>query len=107
MITRRRGRRCDTGFRGRLGGEPSWSPDGSSILTSRDRGLTDSDLLTLNLDGRVQIIDTLPILGRADWSPDGTQITYVSEGRVWVMAADGSDARPITERAEIENPTWG
>jgi Tol biopolymer transport system component len=88
-------------------GEPSWSPDGSSILTSRDRGLTDSDLLTLSLDGRVQIIDTLPILGRADWSPDGTQITYVSEGRVWVMAADGSDARPITERAEIENPTWG
>lgn len=79
----------------------------SSILTSRDRGLTDSDLLTLSLDGRVQIIDTLPILGRADWSPDGTQITYVSEGRVWVMAADGSDARPITERADIENPTWG
>lgn len=88
-------------------GEPSWSPDGSSILTSRDRGLTDSDLLTLSLDGRVQIIDTLPILGRADWSPDGTQDHVRVRGPVWVMAADGSDARPITERAEIENPTWG
>ena len=88
-------------------GEPSWSPDGSSILTSRDRGLTDADLLTIGLDGHVQVIDTLPILGRADWSPDGTHITYVSRGRVWVMAADGSGAHPITERAEIENPTWG
>jgi Tol biopolymer transport system component len=88
-------------------GEPSWSPDGSSVLTSLDRGRTDADLLTIGLDGDVQVIDTLPILGRADWSPDGTQITYVSNGRVWIVRSDGTGAHPITEQAEIENPTWG
>jgi Tol biopolymer transport system component len=89
-------------------GEPDWSPDGASILTSLDRGLIHADLLTVAPDGTdLRVIERLPTLGRAHWSPDGTQITYVSKGQVWVMRADGSGAHRITASAEIENPTWG
>jgi TolB protein len=91
------------------GGSPDWSPDGASILATLDRGLTDGDLLTTTPDGdEVSVIERLPVLGRASWSPDGHQITYVSKGQVWVMDADGSNARRITALdGNIENPTWG
>lgn len=90
-------------------GEPDWSPDGASILTSVDRGLSDGDLLTIAADGGgVHVIERLPILGRASWSPDGAHITYVSKGEVWVMDADGSNTQRITAPSgNVENPTWG
>jgi TolB protein len=91
------------------GGSPDWSPDGASILATLDRGLTAGDLLTTTPDGdEVLVIERLPVLGRASWSPDGTRITYVSKGQVWVIDADGSNAHRITALGgNVENPTWG
>jgi len=91
------------------GGSPDWSPDGASILATLDRGLTDGNLLTIAADGgEAHVIARLPVLGRASWSPDGAQITYVSEGQVWVMDADGSNPYRITALGgNVENPTWG
>lgn len=91
------------------GGTPDWSPDGASILATLDRGLTDGALLTIPADGgEARVIERLPVLGRASWSRDGAQVTYVSKGQVWVMDADGSNTHPVTALGgNVENPTWG
>jgi hypothetical protein len=42
-----------------------------------------------------------------DWSPDGTQIAYVSSGDVYVANADGSGVRPFAAGLRAENyPAW-
>jgi TolB protein len=48
-----------------------------------------------------------------DWSPDGTRIAFVpigEDGRIWAMAADGSDRRPLTSRSRTGlvsfSPDW-
>lgn len=46
--------------------------------------------------------------GFPDWSPDGRQIAFMRDGRTWVMAADGSAARPLAAGAgtwDIQ-PSW-
>jgi hypothetical protein len=42
-----------------------------------------------------------------DWSPDGTQIAYVSSGDIYVANADGSGVRPFAAGRRAENyPAW-
>ncbi len=83
------------------GWDPTWSPDGNSILFASD------------VDGGVQLyssevsgknlhrVSNLPaIRGRSDWSPDGQSIvTYSGESwhrEVYIMNADGSNARVLS-----------
>lgn len=41
------------------------------------------------------------------WSPDGRRFACIIEGDVWVMRADGTDARQITATIEEErDPSW-
>ena len=41
--------------------------------------------------------------GQPAWSPDGRRIAFVRQRRVWVMDADGSNPRVVTDG---ENPSW-
>jgi Tol biopolymer transport system component len=74
-----------------LQGHPSWSPDGSKIVTMGGA----VDLYTCNPDGsgRALLTTTGQSFGLADpaYSPDGTKILYVYGGQVyWVPAAGGT-----------------
>jgi Tol biopolymer transport system component len=72
----------------------SWSPDGAriafapwpqetpGIFSVRPDG---SDLLQLTTD-----LDVQPT-----WSPDGDEIAFVRDGRIWIMSADGRFSSPI------------
>jgi Tol biopolymer transport system component len=44
------------------------------------------------------------------WSPDGTRVAYTVRQRgrhdLWVMQADGSDARPLTDSGACRAPCW-
>ena len=42
------------------------------------------------------------------WSPDGTKILFTIDTQIWVMNADGSNQRQLTQTAGIESqaPSW-
>jgi dipeptidyl aminopeptidase/acylaminoacyl peptidase len=85
------------------------APDGAIIAYTRE------------VNGYLQIF-TLPV-GRAGleqrltatfadcyeprWSPDGKQLAFIRDHALWVMNADGSDARELIEHpAGIGDPIW-
>lgn len=85
---------------------PSWSPDGTKIVFEGDGGLFLITLKTKAVKPLTQGPDSAPA-----WSPDGTKIVFErdrsvldptnatgmdTEEDLWVMGADGSQARQLT-----------
>ena len=87
------------------------TPNGSQILFFADRGKTEhaeGDLYVVNDDGSGQRQLNPPgtthnFLDEAagSLSPDGRRAVFGVEGRIYVVDLDGSEALPITERADF------
>ena len=87
---------------------PAWSPDGSRIIFDADYdGDGFYEIYTIHLDGSslTRLTSNAANDQFADWSPDGTQIAFSSYRNgnwdIYVMNADGSDQRPLTD-----SPKW-
>jgi TolB protein len=93
-----------------------WAPNRNTIAYVSTGGAKDeTDIFTLNVDSpRTKPInitksphhDTSPV-----WSPDGTQILFVSDRdsnkELYIMNSDGSNVRRVTHAAEPkDNPSW-
>jgi Tol biopolymer transport system component len=101
---------------------PAWSPDGSTILFTRLRLPSATDLWEMNPDGSDAHM-LAHAAGNGAWSPDGGKIAYVSDkdrngetcydecntnSELYVMDADGSHQTRLTRTSTISEsaPTW-
>jgi Tol biopolymer transport system component len=88
---------------------PSWSADGKAIRYGRS-------LVNADGTGHSELSRNVPLAGA--WSPDGQRIAVVSVAHsfadarnpsklgLWVMNADGSDARRVARNATGGEPAW-
>jgi TolB protein len=86
---------------------PRVSPDGSNILyqarlADQNTELRVADAASMATKAIYKTSDAPPVtfFMTAEWSPDGTEIVFVGKtgenSQIFVMNADGSDARAIT-----------
>jgi TolB protein len=95
---------------------PAWSPDGKRIAFSHPVGDA-SEIHVCDPDGG-NLTQLTKLAGRnsyAAWSPDGKQIAFQhhengAAGEVFVMDADGKNAKKLSEKAEAPQeggrPAW-
>lgn len=101
-----------------MGGRPDWSPDGSQIVFVGDNGLF---VVAPNGSGLTHVRAEPGLYLDPRWSPDGSMIAFAYEPpmpdcppdgcplryEVWVMNADGSNARALTALSTDERPNSG
>ena len=81
-----------------VGSNPAWSPDGRRIAFEGDLqgSAGPSDLFVVNADGSG--LRRLARNGGAPaWSPDGRTIAFLHNREVYIVKADGSDERRLTQ----------
>jgi Tol biopolymer transport system component/serine/threonine protein kinase len=89
---------------------PEWSPDGRFILYLTVVGDDDPAIFIMNSDGggARQLYNSQHYEWGADWSADGSQIIFTRDendlGILYIMNADGSNLRLLTERGSY--PSW-
>jgi dipeptidyl aminopeptidase/acylaminoacyl peptidase len=85
---------------------PSWSPDGNKIAFTRSRTTSGNDdnvgkhILVINADGsggRVRLTRGPDNYESPVWSPDGTKMAFIRDYDIWVMNADGSAEKNLTD----------
>ncbi|TAK15750.1 MAG: hypothetical protein EPO35_06710 [Acidobacteria bacterium] len=89
------------------------SPDGTKIVFASARGGAGMDVYVVNRDGSgLRQLTTNPAIDNSPrWSPNGTQIAFVSDRsespRIYTMSADGLQQTVLpTGCGRADRPTW-
>ena len=98
---------------------PTWSPDGTEIAWTHDRGIEYPGLFLIDADGdnpqRISFLDhSTQAIERISWSPDGTQIAatnYVgtpgATGQIWVLTLETGKWLDYTSSKDgAYDPAW-
>jgi len=85
---------------------PNWSADGKTILLTVKYG-NGARLWQMDFDGRNPHEIASDERREGAFSPDGRQIAYLHGEELWVSAADGGNARMLTQmKPLIASPRW-
>jgi TolB protein len=93
---------------------PTWSPDGQSIVYSRDEN-DNAQLHIMNADGSnprpLLPPDAPPDQGEPDWSPDGSRIVFRGQGErsteIYVFAIASGQITQLTNAQDNDtSPRW-
>jgi Tol biopolymer transport system component len=91
----------------------AWSPDGTKIVfLSLRTGVSQVWVMNTDGSGQTQLtFDPVPKDQVPDWSPDGSRIAFVTQtyptgGDIWVINADGTNARAVTTGADKLGAAW-
>ncbi len=95
--------------------DPAWSPDGTKLVYSSDKGSTHLQLWIRDLQAgtarQVTSLTTQPL--GASWSPDGTRIAFIDVDGMWRVAqvsvldvASGTVRKIHDTLAQPGTPTW-
>lgn len=101
-------------------GEPAWSPNDGKIALSGGWKIAiglnkpSADIYLVNVDrsGLTKLTSDSGFNGSPTWSPDGKQIAFSSnrdpdgQAKIWVMNADGSNQRKLTDIQNTSNPRF-
>jgi Tol biopolymer transport system component len=96
--------------------DPAWSPDGETILFTRQTGETGRDLYRIDAAGGAATSLTSDPGDDADpaWSPDGSRIAFARRAaggdavdHLFVMNADGSQVEPLVAEEPGGGPPAG
>lgn len=89
---------------------PAWSPNGAYIAfysVNRDGTEADLYLYDFNTNSLTQLTNDPGLELDPAWSPDGSEIVFSSDGDIWVIRADGTQARAITnDEGNQREPAW-
>lgn len=86
---------------------PNWSPDDRKIAYSLTNKDGSEEIWAMNSDGTGQARITANGGSGPVWSPDGTRIAFTLGANIWVMDADGSNQRQLTNKIVFNFfPTW-
>ncbi len=92
--------------------DPSWSPNGQLLAFSWRRPNGNFDIYIMEVATR-QIVELTRDVARNErpsWAPDGRHIVFEStrsgSRQIWVMLADGSQPRQLTNEGQNESPNW-
>jgi TolB protein len=92
--------------------DPSWSPNGALLAFSWRRPSGNYDLYVMDVASRqlVELTRDAARNERPSWAPDGRHIVFESTRggtrQIWVMLADGTQARQLTSNGHNESPNW-
>ncbi len=88
---------------------PAWSPDGSKVLFTSNRGGS-PEVWVMDAAGQgAKQVTTGQGAGLEppDWSPDGSSIAFIAQDAVWVSGVDGSAPRRLTQAPGTDQaPAW-
>jgi Tol biopolymer transport system component len=85
---------------------PSWSPDGTQITYIRRSDTTDVYVADVVTGSERQVTQGLMALFPV-WSPEEDWIAFVTEeNALYVVRADGSELRQLSDQASFDPPTW-